>query len=56
MQPANANKSQRETASQRSLCAGLFAAQFACARAEGMSAMRMRMHAEQADAAAAALN
>jgi len=56
MKPANASKCFSETASLRSLCAGLFAAQFACARAEGMSAMRMRMHAKQADAAAAALN
>jgi hypothetical protein len=55
MQPANANNCIGNKASLRSLCAGLFAAQFACARAEGMSAMRMRMHAEQAEAAAAAL-
>jgi len=55
MQPANAITFNGERHSLRSKRAGLFAALFAFDCAERLPAMRMRMHAEQAEAAAAAL-
>jgi len=55
MQPANATTHNGERHCLRGKRAGLFAAQIANARAERLPAMRMRMHAEQAEAAAAAL-
>jgi hypothetical protein len=55
MPTANAPKQNRNTDHLRHLTAGVFAARVAFARAEGLLAMRMRMHAKQADAAAAAL-
>ena len=55
MQTANAPKQNRNADHLGHLAAGVFAARAAFARAEGLLAMRMRMHAKQADAAAAAL-
>lgn len=56
MQSANAMTINGESIFLRGKRAGLFAAKIAFDRAERMPAMRMRMHAEQAEAAAAALN
>ncbi|HML67169.1 MAG TPA: hypothetical protein PKA81_02135 [Clostridia bacterium] len=54
MQPKNATKKASLTANLRGKNAGAFVCN-AFDRARHSSAMRMRMHAEQADAAAAAL-
>lgn len=56
MPAANAKKQNGEKDSLRNECAGFFATRAAYDHAERLPAMRMRMHAEQADAAAAALN
>ncbi|MDP3448600.1 MAG: hypothetical protein Q8S22_11145 [Eubacteriales bacterium] len=55
MQTANVQPHNRNKSNLRTRCAGLSAARAALARAERLPAMRMRQHAKQADAAAAAL-
>ncbi|GEM_PF-3650145 len=55
MQPANVKQLNGGRDHLRNRRAGFFAVRFAFVCAEKMSAMRMRMHAEQADAVAAAL-
>jgi len=55
MPTANVIQQSGKRCNLRSKRAGLFAVCAAFARAEGLLAMRMRMHAKQADAAAAAL-
>ena len=54
MQPSNATKNASKTESLRENSAAAFA-RAAFDRADHVSAMRMRMHAAQADAVAAAL-
>jgi hypothetical protein len=55
MQTANTQPHNRNKGDLRTLCAGLVAARAAFARTEGLPAMRMRQHAKQTDAVAAAL-
>jgi hypothetical protein len=55
MQEANAQQNNRNESNRRVLRTGLSVARAAFARAESSPAMRMRQHAQQADAAAAAL-
>jgi len=55
MQTANALRQNRNTSNLRNRFAGSFVARVAFACAESSPAMRMRQHAEQADAAAATL-